>query len=62
MNGGVFISPLKVNTSYRMRDRGRIGNAYNVVGAHTTSAVNEEPLQIIRFRDLYQFRGILGHG
>ena len=43
MNGGVFISPLKVNTSFRLKERGRIGNAFNIIGAHTTSGANEEP-------------------
>ena len=42
-NGGVFISPLKVNTSFRTRDRGRIANPFVNIGSHTTTGANEEP-------------------
>ena len=42
-NGGVFISPLKINTSFRTRDRGRIANPFINFGSHTTTGGNEEP-------------------
>ncbi len=42
-NGGVFISPLKINTSFRTRDRGRIANPFINIGSHSTTGGNEEP-------------------